>query len=301
MSKKNLKVILTVGVPGSSKSTWAQKFISENEKYVRINRDDYRFMLKNAPVTNYKVEELISALCNNAIISALNANFNVIVDNTHLKLKYINQVKELVKHKADVEFKVFDVPLETAIERDSKRSRIVGSEIITKMYSDFINLKNTFDFSSVEKQNKFYDGRIKESELPLCVVCDLDGTLAHHNNKRSIFDWQQVIVDDLDERIKLEIELHKNNGTKVLIVTGRDGLAKTKTIEWLSKHDVHYDELFMKGENDQRKDVIVKREIYDNFIKDKYNVLFVYEDRSKVVEMWRALGLKVMQVENLDN
>lgn len=32
-------------------------------------------------------------------------------------------------------------------------------------------------------------------------------------------------------------------------------------------------------------------------IKDKYNVLGIFDDRQQVVDMWRSLGLKCFQVE----
>lgn len=36
------KIILTVGCPGSGKSTWAREFIAKNPGFYNINRDDYR-------------------------------------------------------------------------------------------------------------------------------------------------------------------------------------------------------------------------------------------------------------------
>lgn len=47
---------------------------------------------------------------------------------------------------------------------------------------------------------------------------------------------------------------------------------------------------------DTRCDTIVKREIYEEHIKDKYNVLFVIDDRVKVVDMWREQWLFVFDV-----
>lgn len=52
----------------------------------------------------------------------------------------------------------------------------------------------------------------------------------------------------------------------------------------------------MRPEGDERKDSIVKQEIYEKYIKDRYNVRFVLDDRNQVVDMWREVGLKVLQV-----
>jgi hypothetical protein len=53
----------------------------------------------------------------------------------------------------------------------------------------------------------------------------------------------------------------------------------------------------MRPANDFRKDSLIKKEIYENDIKGKYNVIMVYDDRNQVVDVWRGLGLKCAQVE----
>lgn len=50
----------------------------------------------------------------------------------------------------------------------------------------------------------------------------------------------------------------------------------------------------MRTTDDRRDDTIVKRELYENNIKGKYNVLFCVDDRPKVVRMWKEQGLQVM-------
>ena len=52
----------------------------------------------------------------------------------------------------------------------------------------------------------------------------------------------------------------------------------------------------MREEGDRRKDNIVKYEIFNKFIRDKYCVNYVLDDRNQVVEMWRKLGLRTLQV-----
>ena len=44
----------------------------------------------------------------------------------------------------------------------------------------------------------------------------------------------------------------------------------------------------------------IKREIFENYIRDYYNIQFVLDDRNQVVEMWRSLGLKCLQVQEGD-
>lgn len=135
-----LKVLILIGIPGSGKSTWSTNFIKENFGWVRINRDDFRFMLKGVPVCDHKVEKLINDLQYNALLSSLDAGFNVIIDNTNLKESYINGFLKIVGDKADIEFKIFDITLDEALERNLTREKKVDVEIVTKMYSQYRNL-----------------------------------------------------------------------------------------------------------------------------------------------------------------
>jgi hypothetical protein len=51
---------------------------------------------------------------------------------------------------------------------------------------------------------------------------------------------------------------------------------------------------------DQRKDSVVKREIFDREVRDHYRIVGVFDDRAQVVRMWRSLGLTVFQVAEGD-
>lgn len=42
----------------------------------------------------------------------------------------------------------------------------------------------------------------------------------------------------------------------------------------------------------------VKRELFDKYVRDRYNIVGVFDDRDQVVHMWRKqLGLTVLQVD----
>lgn len=73
-----------------------------------------------------------------------------------------------------------------------------------------------------------------------------------------------------------------------IIVSGREGNKECReaTEEWLRRNCIDYIEFFMCQEVYARPDTVIKKEIYDNHIKDKYNVLFVVDDRKRVLNMW---------------
>jgi hypothetical protein len=81
-------------------------------------------------------------------------------------------------------------------------------------------------------------------------------------------------------------------------MSGRDeGAGRAITEEWLHKHAaVPVTYLYMRPAGDTRPDEIVKRELYFQHVDMAYNVEFVLDDRNKVVDMWRELGLPCLQV-----
>ena len=118
MKKENLKILILIGIPASGKSTWSKEFVRNNAGWVRVGRDDFRKMLKDAQMCEPKIEEMINGLITKTIHSCLSKKLNVIIDNTNLKVRYINDFIEEFKYSADINYKVFDISLEKALERD---------------------------------------------------------------------------------------------------------------------------------------------------------------------------------------
>jgi hypothetical protein len=57
----------------------------------------------------------------------------------------------------------------------------------------------------------------------------------------------------------------------------------------------------MRNTGDKRSDVIVKKEMYEALVKGQYNVLAVFDDRPKVIRMWKDEGLFVMDCNRQDS
>lgn len=150
--KNNLVVKILIGVPAAGKSTWTREYLAKNPNTVAVSRDDFRYGLRNSCVTEPKIESMITELVDSTIIKALSFKLNVVIDATNLKASYINHFVDLVKYKADVEFRVFDISLDKAIERDSKREKKVGEHVIKKMYKNYKDLVDSYAFQNVTKQ-----------------------------------------------------------------------------------------------------------------------------------------------------
>ena len=285
MKTKELEILVLIGIPASGKSTWAKDFARRNPDWARVNRDDFRLMLKNAQVCDPKIEDMITDLTKETIRKCLMRKLNVIVDNTNLKLKYINEIVEEFKYSANINFRVFDISLDKAIERDEQRESKVGTGVITKMFNDYKKLIDTFDFQPVTKTNRPHLVPDFNSKKEQAIVFDINGTLALMGD-RSAFDWMKVYKDEKNEIVAEHVDFHRSKGRKIILVSGRDESCRKLTQEWLEMYGIHYDYLYMRPENDYRKDTIIKREIYQNKIEGIYNVLAVYDDRLQVLDMW---------------
>lgn len=146
----------------------------------------------------------------------------------------------------------------------------------------------------IKKENPIY--AIQDATLPKALVCDLDGTLALISH-RNPFDASRCEEDDLNVPVANILKNYASLGFKILLVSGREDQFKEPTLRFLEKHHVPFDDLIMRKTKDYRKDSIVKTEIYNEFIKDKYFVEFVLDDRDQVVDMWRKeLHLPCFQV-----
>ncbi len=277
---------MTKGLPASGKSTWAkQEVIKSKGRTKRINKDDLRDMI-DAGVWGKNNEKNILSVRNLLIKHYLDAGFNVIVDDTNLHPKHETTLQQIADI-CNVRFVVksfLDVPMMECIKRDLGREKSVGERIIRSMYNQFLK-PNVAQY----KHNDF---------LPYAIICDIDGTIAHMEG-RSPYDESKVLTDSVDETV-VDILRHYADEVDILLVSGRHDTCQADTVAWLAKHDIPYTDIHMRKEGDDRKDFIVKQEIFDEYIRNQFNVLFVLDDRNQVIEMWRGLGLKVLQVAEGD-
>ena len=131
-----------------------------------------------------------------------------------------------------------------------------------------------------------------------CIILDLDWTLAFMDWKRSPYDYEKVINDRLNDRLMMLVNMlkHWDDNIKTIIVTWRNEDSLPVTKEWLKHSQVEYDEIYTRKDDDSRCDTVVKKEIYDNYIKDRYDVLAVFDDRNRVIDMRREEWLPTYQV-----
>lgn len=143
------KVIICQGLPASGKTTWAKEWVNEDStRRVRFNRDDVRNMLGKYWVPSR--EDLINSIYDSFMNEAMLAGYDIVLDNMNLNDKTVNEIRMYVNEfnswiqlspiniHYDIEFKKFlDVPLETLLERDSKREHPIGEKVIRDLYAKY--------------------------------------------------------------------------------------------------------------------------------------------------------------------
>lgn len=296
------------GLSGSGKSTWAES----QPNAVVVSRDKLRVALFGDDGPDYykrpdlrKCEDLITRVEHEAIKRGLLDGQHVISDNTNIEVKYMKPIAHIAYALGKtVQVRIFDVPLHTALNRNKQRAilggRNVPEDVIRKQHDRFQHAKNIT--LEPEPRPVPYEGTPGK---PKAFLVDIDGTLAHMKDKRGPFDWAKVGLDDVDEVISdIVYRLWDNHdglpGYTVIVMSGRDESCRAETAEWLDLNGIPWDHLFMRPEKDMRKDNIVKAELFDKYVRDNFDVQFVLDDRNQVVDMWRAMGIKTLQVAEGD-
>lgn len=275
------------GLPASGKDFWCKQEMENHPGiYKRVNKDDLRSLLDLGKWSKSN-EKFILKARDRLIQLALQSGFSVICTDTNLAEKHQIRLQELAdEYEAEFEIKDFtDVSLEECIARDQKRPNYVGEKVIRSMYNQFL-----------KPQLLTYN---PSPNLPMAILSDIDGTLALFGNKNAYN--RDFINDVINDPVRKVINNFHKAGYKVILVSGRTSKALEETKEWLKKNVVLYDEIYMpRPEKDMRKDTIIKQEIWDAYIKDKYFVQFILDDRSSVVQFWRSQGLTCLQVAEGD-
>ena len=134
MSRPSL--ILLVGIPGSGKTTYANDYIKRHANIVHLSSDAIRKELYGDENTQGNPAEVFSLMQKRAI-EALNDGHDVLYDATNITRKDRQGIISVCPKFAKIECHIIWAPIETCIERDSKRERTVGKEVIDRMLKRF--------------------------------------------------------------------------------------------------------------------------------------------------------------------
>ena len=299
---------LTRGLPASGKSTWAKQQVAYSDGLmVRVNMDDIRSMLGFGEGEAVSWDKALEATAldvqDKAILAAVNAGHDVVVDNTHLEEKMPKRIKRLFD--GEVTFRVKDfshVSVDECITRDWERAidgqRSVGEKVIKDKAARMKNAKWVLTekyMNDVVLSPAYVPDRSK----PLALLVDIDGTLAKHV-ARSPYDYSRVLTDDLHQHISDLLFKYSNyDGYHIILMSGRPDInyVRKDTEQWLHSFGVPFDALLMRpADMLKENDADVKQYLFDTHVRNNYWVEFMLDDRNRVVRRMRKLGIPVLQV-----
>jgi predicted kinase len=293
--------LITRGLPASGKTTFARKL---QPSVVRVNRDDLRRMLHGRRLYTQWAEGQVTVVQRATVEALLRAKADVVVDDTNLRARTVREWGELAARcQATFEIHDFtDVPLDECLRRDAVRpeEEQVGEEGIRRMFARYLQGRTLpLPVPHVEPGGP---GIVHDAppELPPAVLVDIDGTVALIND-RDPYDMRRVAEDIPNHAVIAAVRAMHAAGNAIVFCTGRNEWCRDATEAWLDLYvGVPYEALFMRADGDSRRDAIVKEEIFERRIRDRWQVVGVFDDRQTVVRMWRALGLTVFQVAEGD-
>ncbi len=139
--------------------------------------------------------------------------------------------------------------------------------------------------------------------LPRVLICDVDGTICSTSH-RNPYDTRNCHLDPPNADVIWFLNhILATTRIHVIFCSGRKEMAREKTVQFLDKHVKRkfpffrkWTALYMRGDRDGRDDRIVKGEMHEKYIKGKYDVICALDDRDRVVQCWRDLGIFTWQV-----
>ena len=296
------QVFVPRGLPASGKSTWVTHHMGELANVARISNDDLAPMLYGLSKAGATFTKESGATLHRLRIAMLTtlledpAIHHIYIDNTNLSLRTVKSLYEVTR-RLGAEFVVNDdflsVPVEECNRRDAERESPVGEDVIRKMAKQAKLLKPWTNGDEPDIQP--YDN---EQDLPELIICDIDGTIALMVD-RGPYEYDKVHTDKPIEAVtELLFHLSWNEGQQVMFLSGREAVCRDVTMAWLEENLwIGAIELHMRAEGDNRPDWIVKYELFQAHIANKYRVRFVLDDRDQVIHLWRRqLMLPTFQV-----
>lgn len=270
------------GLPASGKSTLAQEIQKADGNCVRLNKDLLREMLHFDKFTG-KNERVTSTVEKSLAIGLLMDGKNVIIDDTNLNPKVFESWVKLANDMG-MKWNVYEMntPVWECVNRDQRRDKSVGRDVIVNM----------------ARKYGLYE------QIRRDVICDIDGTLCDISDRLHLVkgtdkkDWDAFFANIPNDKPRMDVIRMiqvLSQRFNIVLVSGRPEDYKKETIQWLENNNVPYETLIMRKSGDRRDDTIVKQEILDSYFR-KDQIEFVFDDRPRVIRMWRSNGLTTIDV-----
>ena len=143
------------------------------------------------------------------------------------------------------------------------------------------------------------------------AIFDVDGTLMDIEHRRHFVtqrpkdfdafrDPEVVMQDTPNKEIFALAKALKDAGNRIIVSTGRNKRQRATTLKQLMMNGLVFDAMYMRGDTDFRPDDELKKGFLIKMKEDGFNPVMAVDDRQQVVDMFRAEGLRVLQVDKGD-
>ena len=253
-------------------------------------------------------EDLVSNIKKDTAQVAFCKGYDIVVDNMNLNPKEVKFWKDLVEAhnkylnnptiaqpswvqwEYEIEFKDFFISVEECVRRDAARPNPIGEKVIRDTWRRY---KHFIQTTLVEE---YVDNLMRYTGKPKCVVIDMDSTMCFNVTKRPWFGEgaAEGMIKDVPNTGVCDVVRQLQEQYLVVVATGRDTSQEEVTKQWLARQGINVDEYFFRTEGDYRKGVEVKKEQITSIL-NKYDIVAVFEDCEPIVQMYREMGLTVLQ------
>ncbi len=138
------------------------------------------------------------------------------------------------------------------------------------------------------------------------AIFDLDGTLALIDHRRHLVkgdnkNWELFYEMCIEDKPNIPVirmfQALRDQGWKLEIWSGRDAIVRPQTRAWLKAHDIQFNTLQMRPSGSFQKDDEMKEKwLTESRWWGNEDPQIVFDDRNKVVDMWRRNGIVCCQV-----
>lgn len=137
------------------------------------------------------------------------------------------------------------------------------------------------------------------------VIVDLDNCISDDRRRIPLIDWSKM---DPDERYGPYHADMANDpfgnctivkGRSLIVITARPARYRPNTISWLRRHGLDPALIMMRGDDDHRSSVAVKRAAVMRMFDMGFtpaHIAVAYDDHPGIVQMYREMGLRAEQV-----
>lgn len=143
------------------------------------------------------------------------------------------------------------------------------------------------------------------------VVVDIDGTISQIGDRIKYLqqepkDWDAFYRDIFDDKPIPEMVLlvkALSMHYRIVFCSGRREQCREKTMNWMYKHFYSWfssDDVLLRKDGDLRSDTVVKPELLVKAGINFEDIEFILEDRKCMVDKWRELGIRCLQVDEGD-